>query len=257
MMRRPCALAAAVSVLLLGEVAVVCAMKPEGDQAAGEKGRIIYQRSCSLCHGIEGKGDGPAGWFIGRYSSPRPRDLTGESFKLRSTASGELPTDQDLFRTISRGIPGVMPPFSGLTEDERWAVIAYVKSFNPLFLEGAPTPLAMAGPPVPFSQASVKRGREIYQTFGCPACHEDYARERRAPIAREELRDARGLAIQAADLTAPSSFKNGSRPEDIYRTLMTGLDGTPMPAYAHDFEGREDDLWHLVNYVLSLSAPPP
>ena len=108
---------AAVLIFLAGETSGVLAMKPEDNPASREKGKIVYERSCMLCHGADGKGDGPAGWFIGRFSSPHPRDFTVENFKLRSTASGEMPTDQDLFRTVTQGIPGYMPSFSGLTEE--------------------------------------------------------------------------------------------------------------------------------------------
>ena len=57
------------TILAIGLAATtVLAMKSEDNRAASEKGRAIYERSCLFCHGTEGKGGGPAGWFIGRYS---------------------------------------------------------------------------------------------------------------------------------------------------------------------------------------------
>jgi mono/diheme cytochrome c family protein len=97
-----------------------------------EEGKLIYFRRCSFCHGLLGDGNGPASDFL----DPRPRDFTLGTFKFRSTQSGELPLDADLFRTVSRGLPGTaMQAFdkdlikNGLSEAQRWAVIAYVKTF--------------------------------------------------------------------------------------------------------------------------------
>src|SRR6185503_14302937 len=65
-----------------------------------------------------------------------PRDLTGGQFKFRTTSSGQLPTDEDLFRTISRGADGTgMPPWAYLlADDDRWALVDYVKSFDSRFV---------------------------------------------------------------------------------------------------------------------------
>jgi cytochrome c oxidase cbb3-type subunit 2 len=54
-----------------------------------------------------------------------------------------------------------------------------------------------------------------------------------------------------ADLTA-GQFKSGPTVEDIYRTMTTGLSGTPMPSYRDAFP--DEDRWALAYYVLSLSA---
>lgn len=243
------------AVLIAWTATAVYAIKPEENRQTLEKGRLIYERTCLWCHGAGGNGDGPAGWFIGRYSAPHPRDFVSESFKFRSTPSGELPTDQDLFRTVTRGIPGFMPSFSSLTEEEQWQVIAYIKSFNPLFKEGTPPAMDIPFSPVPSSDTSVERGRNIYLQFGCQGCHGDNGRGNDATSQAGELRDGRGLLMHATDLTHRSSFKNGAGPRDIYRTMMTGFDGTPMPSFANAFQGREDDAWHLINYLLSLSPP--
>jgi mono/diheme cytochrome c family protein len=243
-------------VLFAWTATAVEAVKPEDNRQTQEKGRRVYERACLWCHGAEGKGDGPAGWFVGRYSAPYPRDLTSEGFKFRSTPSGQAPTDQDLFRTVTRGIPGFMPSFSSLTEEERWQVIAYIKSLNPLFKEEKQTPLAIPIPPFSPSDVSIETGRNIYLQFGCQGCHGENGKGDGVTSQAGELRDGRGFLIQSTDLTKRPSFKNGADPRDIYRTLMTGLDGTPMPSYAHSFDGREEDVWHLVNYLVSLSGDP-
>jgi len=243
-----------VLLILVGGSSLVFAFKPEDNQATSASGKLIYEQSCILCHGADGKGDGPAGWFIGRYSAPHPRNFTSEGFKLRSTVSGSLPTDQDLFRTVTQGIPGYMPPFSGLAEEERWLVVAYLKSFNPAFKEEKREPLTIGYPPFPSSEEAIETGRNVYLTYGCVNCHGPNGKGDGKESLEDNLKDARGLRIQAADLTAPTSFKNGATARDLYRSMMTGLDGTPMPSYANQFPGRDLEAWGLVYYILSLSA---
>lgn len=245
---------AAVLILLVSDTSIVLALKPEENRATREKGRIIYERSCMLCHGEDGKGDGPAGWFIGRFSSPHPRDFTVENYKFRSTASGDLPTDQDLFRTVTQGISGYMPSFTGLAEEERWAAIAYVKSLNPMFKEGQPTPMAIPEPPYPPSDASIENGRKLYFKYSCHSCHGDNGYGDGPESIKGNLKDARGLPISAGNLSDRSSLKNGATSRDIYRSLMTGLDGTPMPSFADSLNGKEKEAWDLVYYILSLSS---
>lgn len=231
----------------------VHAMRPEENRATREKGRLIYERACVWCHGAEGKGDGPSGWVIGRYSAPRPRDFTAESFKLRSTPSGELPTDQDLFRTITQGIPGYMPAFPSLTEEERWQVVAYVKHFNFAFKAERPTPIPLPFPPHAPSDTGIENGRNLYRQFGCHICHGDNGDGNGPESKAGRLRDAQNLRIAASNLSDRASLKNGAAPRDLYRSIMTGLDGTPMPSYADQFTERQNDVWDLVWYLLSLS----
>ena len=229
------------------------AVMPGDTPAAREKGKQIYDRACLFCHGGEGMGDGPSGWFSGRYESPHPRDFVNESFKFRSTPSGELPTDQDLFRTLSQGIPGYMPSFSGLSEEERWQVIAYIKMFNPAFKSEKPTALPMPNPPGQPSDAGIENGRTLYIKYGCQNCHGDNGYGDGTQSLKRKLKDARGLTIVVGDLTARASLKNGSSAQAIYRTIMTGLDGTPMPSFALTIGDKDKDAWDLVYYILSLS----
>ncbi len=230
------------------------AVKPPLNRDTLTEGRRIYEQACAWCHGIGGEGDGPAGWFIGRYSSPRPRNFVKDGYKLRSTASGELPTDQDLFKVITRGIPGVMPSYRSLNEQERWQVIAYLKSWNPAFKEEQPVPLTFPSGPQGPTEAGIQNGRNLYVKYDCRVCHGDNGEGDGPEATAGHLRDTYELPIRATKLTDPSSFKNGASPQDIFRTLMTGMDGTPMPAYANEFAGQEEALWELVWYLRSLSG---
>ena len=250
-----------IPLLVLSTVTVGClvgpvaAGKPKASEEGVKAGQRIYERACQHCHGATGQGDGPAAFFIGAYSAPRPKNFTKSDYKFRSTPSGELPTEEDLFRTVTSGIPGVMPSFGGLTEAERWQVIAYVTSLNPDFKNSVPRPLAIVGAPIPLTGESIERGRATYQRFDCQSCHGADGHGDGPVSVAGELKDARGFPIQATDLTSPSSFKNGGSIRDIVRSIMTGLDGSPMPSYADQIKGSEEDVWHLANYLSSLALP--
>ncbi len=227
------------------------AIKPPETPEQVARGKVIYERSCILCHGADGEGDGPAAFFIASYGAPRPQNFNTDNFKLRSTPSGMLPTDDDLFRIVTRGVPGYMPTFVGLTEMQRWQVIYYVKSFNPKFKTAKPERFEiMIGEPKLPTRGHITVGRRLYVDAGCADCHGESGRGD-GPSA-PTLEDYRGLHIPVADLTNPTAFKAGNSEEDIYRSIMTGFNGTPMPSYADAFEGMEDDVWHLVHYIKSL-----
>lgn len=216
-------------------------------------GALIYERSCLVCHGIDGHGDGPAAFYNSAYSASRPRDFTVGNYKYRSTPSGELPTDQDIFRVITNGIPGAMPSFGGLPESARWKVVAYLKAFSQDATGKKPETVTLPEPAIPTSSASVAQGRSVYLALDCHSCHGVDGRGRVGLTRAKELIDSRNLPMPPSDLTLAGSFKIGPSARDIVRTLFTGLDGTPMPSYANQLHGQEVDAWHLANYILSLS----
>jgi mono/diheme cytochrome c family protein len=214
-------------------------------------GRMIYAMSCIHCHGAEGKGDGAASIYIGPYSHPRPNDFTRGIFKFRSTESGQLPMLTDLMRTIREGIPGYMPSFRNLGEEKIRQVALYIGAAfvrETLPTESAITYVEHVGP-YTYSVESVRRGKMLYREMKCAECHGGDGRG-----AGTSLRDERGLPIKPVDLTRQETFGNGTSHEDIYRTIMTGLDGTPMPGYSDLFKGREKSAWDLVHYILSLQG---
>jgi mono/diheme cytochrome c family protein len=229
-------------------------------------GRDIFAMACVQCHGVEGKGDGSVGATLSPRRAPQPRNLTAEPFKFRSTPSGALPTTADLLRTITEGVRGpggpltfglsgyrIMPSFRHMPIEQRLELIEYVKSLNPAFADrGEISTVAAPAPPV-VSAERLARGKQLYADAECLACHGE--RGRGDGPSAPTLKDARELPIAATDLTKPARFKNGSTPADVYRTLMTGLGGTPMPSYGDALE--PDQAWDLVYYVLSLGGVAP
>ncbi len=221
-----------------------------GSVADIEMGKSIYSMGCIHCHGSKGKGDGAASIFIGPYSHPRPNDFTASRFKFRSTESGSLPMLTDLIRTIREGIPGFMPSFRNLGDTAIRQVALYLRTAfiqRQLPTETTVKYVEHVGP-YTYSVESVKRGALLYREMGCDACHGESGRGR-----QDTLYDDRGLLIMPMDLTRLEGFGNGTSHEDIYRTIMTGLDGTPMPSYSDAFRGKEENAWDLVHYILSLA----
>ncbi|GEM_PF-1217715 len=211
------------------------------------RGVALYQEHCASCHGVNGDGNGE----LAAYLEPRPANLTTGVYKFRSTPSGALPTDDDLFRTLSVGVPGTgMPDFQDLTVSEREVLVSHLKTLSPRFAEelhASPIPVPAAR--IATDQA-LARGRQVFSDMRCAACHGEEGRGD-GPLA-EELSDSEGMPIRPADLTK-RPFKSGKNPESIYRTIMTGLDGTPMPSYGDSLDPEE--AWDLALYVASLAEP--
>jgi DMSO reductase family type II enzyme heme b subunit len=224
-----------------------------GDVALGKQ---VYERRCTGCHGVSGKGDGPAAERL----VPRPRDFTAGKYKIRTTA-GPLATDEDLFRIVTQGMPGTsMPSWQSLGEKDRRAVVAYIKTFAESYkgakLEPVPVPKEVAS-----SEGSLRRGKKMFDAFECVKCHGQAGRGDPAP--GSDLKDDWGHPIRPANLHHPWTFRGGSERKDLVMRLLTGVAGTPMPAIADSVEDyrksddkdadvRDASLWDLANYVRSL-----
>ena len=218
-------------------------LRAETDLRLGER---IYAESCAACHGSKGDGNGPQAHRL----KTKPRDFTRGIYKFRSTPSGALPLDSDLFRTISRGVRGTsMLAQLQLSENETRSVIQYVKSFSSRFKnEKAPFPVAV--PPKPdLTSGLISLGRLKYEEAGCAQCHG--ANGQGYGPSGKDLKDDWGRFISPTDLTL-KPFKSGPEPEDLFRTLSTGLNGTPMPSYAEAFSDKE--RWALVAYITSMAT---
>jgi mono/diheme cytochrome c family protein len=208
-------------------------------------GQRVYAQRCAVCHGPDGKGNGPAAPSM----FPRPRDFSSGTFKYKSTAAGEAPTDDDLLRTVRDGLPAsAMPYFAGLlSAEELAAVVEQVKSLS----SGFATPAAAIRIPaaLPSSPESVARGRALFAAQGCAACHGEAGR------GGQTFDDGSGHAVFARDLTAPWTFRGGSRAADVWLRLTTGIKPGPMPPYADALSA--DARWDLANFVVSLARTPP
>lgn len=251
-------------------------------------GRDIYTRQCAGCHGTTGDGKGPAA----EHLNPPPRDYRNGIFKFASTPRGSKPRRDDLRRIVTYGAKGTsMPAFRFLPEDEREAVIDYVQTlsargeleinlireatdelteeddFDPVTVAGFVTdideswgradeeivrPLTVNPAKTP---ETVRDGAVAFAEMYCVKCHNrDAAGSKSADVGV----DAWGRIAYPANL-AMGMLHGGRRPEDIYRRIYSGINGTPMPASkdpnsvtGETAEERSERIWHLVHFITEV-----
>lgn len=210
------------------------------------RGKQLYATLCARCHGEKGDGKGD----FARFMNPKPRDFTAGAYKFHLTPNGSIPQDVDIYRTITIGVKkSSMPAWFALPSNDRWALVHYVKTFATVFKEQKPeNPIKISEPP-PVSPKLIAEGADLFIKSKCWDCHGSLGKGDGAAAAT--LEDDSGQPIQPADFTM-GVFKVGNSAEDIYRTIATGLDGTPMPSFADELD--EEQLWAVTYFVRSLAA---
>src|SRR3954453_9222781 len=213
-----------------------------------EAGKALYLRYCSQCHGEKGDGEG----YAAQHLRPRPRNFTTGKVKIRTTPNGALPTHQDLVNVIRRGMPYTsMPAWPDFTDQQVSDLADFVTSFSPEFAnpENAPKPVALPSAPSS-TKESIEQGKKLYVDTGCVKCHGTLGRGD-GPSA-PTLKDDWGHPIRPADLAQSWTFRGGSSREDIFRTMSTGLNGTPMPSFLEALQPEQ--RWAITDYIVSLSG---
>jgi mono/diheme cytochrome c family protein len=238
------------------------ASKPSAEGLAYERlletGAALYANHCANCHGDAGDGEGPAAYLV----YPKPRDFRSGAFRFRTTKSGQLPTIDNLMRTIRAGVPGTAMPAYGnlLSESEIEALAEHVATYSDRFADDyewdSMVELDIPEAPAKFTSAMAERGAEVYKILGCAECH--------GPDGRGDgpsallMMDERGFPTPPKDFST-GVFKSGGSPRDLYRTISTGLNGTGMPSFGELIDpsagllNGEEDGWALVAHIQSLS----
>lgn len=219
-------------------------------------GHATYQRHCAGCHGDAGDGRGPAGVGL----SPPPRDFTRGAFKFAAVPSGSLPRDEDLARTIRRGLAGTAMVGWALGDRELDALVQYLKTFSPRWRRETQASAAeVAAAPDPWRARpaeAIREGERVYhQEALCATCHPAYAAPapRRpdpgAPVAH--LEPAYGTWVLSPDFRR-HPMRAGRTVDDLHRAIAFGVGGTPMPTWQGALPDRS--LWALAWYVWSLTS---
>jgi DMSO reductase family type II enzyme heme b subunit len=217
-----------------------------GTDAQRADGKVLYEKFCSQCHGDAGDGLGVAA----EHLLPLPRNFTTGKFKVRTTPSGALPTTDDLKHIIRRGMPyTTMPAWPEFTDDQLAALAYYLKTFSPDFAKPDFNVAPVALPKAPaYSKEAADKGRKVYEDTGCIVCHGDLGRGDGASA--PTLTDDWGHPIRPADFTQRWTFRGGPTRDDIFRTMTTGFNGTPMPAFGDALSPEE--RWAITDYMYSL-----
>ena len=224
---------------------------PEAKEELGMLGKSVYERRCIGCHGVKGDGNGPSAVFL----DPRPRDFTRGIFKFRSTPGKDsLPTDADLFITVTHGLWGTaMPTWQEISERERAATIQYIKTFSDRWQKEAIGQSIAITPESPVTAASIENGKTIFHGKAiCFMCHG--AEGRGDGMLAAGLQDVWGHPVRPANFTLPAGVHGGVKlghdGEHIFKTIVTGVGGTPMPPFQGQL--KPEEVWDVVHYVQSL-----
>lgn len=212
-----------------------------------EAGKQLYYRYCWGCHGFRGDGNGENA----SYLNILPRNFVAATFKCRSTPTGTLPTDEDLFNAITRGFNNsYMPPWLTLTNRQRDDLVAFIKTLSPRWKsEQSGTPISVPAEPT-ITLDSIKHGKELFSKLECWKCHGQEGRGDGPSAAT--LTDSNDQPIRPYNFAAGSRFKCGATNHDLYKIFMTGLDGTPMPSFADVI--KPEDAWDLVHFLRTLQV---
>lgn len=224
------------------------------------KGHELYAYYCSHCHGEHGKPNEGFNWKL--MPDPKPKDLSNKD---------EMSTlkDEEIFQTISRDMkdttPGTgdkigdeefavptMPTFKyTLSEEELWALVAYVRTLHGMKLEKTdwdkltkPRP-KMASIPKPMVTSTpteepqlAAHGKQLYfNKYGCNACHKvgNTGGEVGPPL------DRAGFRLNSAWVYRWIRYPQSMKPE------------TKMP----NLGISDDDAKAIMFYLKTLNAPPP
>jgi mono/diheme cytochrome c family protein len=225
--------------------------KPEVTAQFLARGKTVYAQNCLPCHGVNGDGKGDAAAFL----LPKPRNFVQANFRLRSTAPSHLPSDADLFRSVSMGMPGTpMPPWRvNLNDDDRWAVVEYIKTFSPRFAdpnEDRKPVISFAAAPAR-NEASLAEGKALFTKLACITCHGEAGHG--DGTSAVSLVDDSQTRIKPRDFCKPGMFKSGYATKEIVRAILTGFNGTPMVGFHGTIP--ETDAWKLAYYVESFAKP--
>ena len=212
-----------------------------------EAGKQLYYRYCWGCHGFRGDGNGENA----PYFNILPRNFVTATFKCRSTPTGTLPTDEDLFNSITRGfVSSNMPSWITLTTQNRADLISFIKAISPRWKsEKSGTPISVPTEPA-VTLDSIKHGQELFAKLECWKCHGKGGLGDGPSAAT--LTDSNDQPIRPYNFAAGSRFKCGTTNHDLYKIFLTGLDGTPMPSFADLIKPEES--WDLVHYLRTLQV---
>ncbi|MCA9237267.1 MAG: c-type cytochrome [Planctomycetales bacterium] len=241
------------------------------------RGAELYAQYCVQCHGVNGDGNGP----LAVYLNPRPRNYTAGVFKFVATENGSKARRADIVKTLYRGVTGTsMPSFDVFTDSDREAVADYVLALTYRGLlqtqlaqiaydeeelpdsagidqivdevlepwRAAQHEVVMPLSPMPVMTAeTIAHGQELFLQYSCNKCHGNDGRG--GSVGSVDVgKDVWGYNAAAADLTS-GMFRGGGRPIDLYRRVLVGINGAPMPSRRADLANDPDAIWHIVHFI--------
>ncbi|MBT7608607.1 MAG: c-type cytochrome [Bacteriovoracaceae bacterium] len=234
------------------------------------EGEKIYKEYCMPCHGVKGDGKG----FASKGMKVPPRDFTLGIYKFGKVISGDLPHDSDFFAILDKGLHGTaMLPWD-LHNDQKDAVIQYIKTFAMKTWEGGDKKLGdqIKAENDPFGMAhlgaAIAKGREVYHvTAQCQSCHRAYVNLDDFSAMSKKLNDESvneldddfyKIKLQESEygsLTIPPDFtwntvRSAVTVEELFVRISAGVGGTAMPGWQETIS--DEEIWAVSYYVKSL-----
>jgi DMSO reductase family type II enzyme heme b subunit len=217
-----------------------------------ERGRAVYDKWCWWCHGQDGAGDGPAA----AYLRPKPRDFTLGIYQFKTTKGDTPPSDADIMRAITAGLPGTaMPAWKDLiNEQQRHDLVKLLKTFSDIFEYEKPGPVVSTAGEPPATPERIDAGKKVFRKAKCYECHGDTGKGEPS----KRLKDDWGDQIWPRNLTKPWTFRGGKSVRDVFTRVTLGIPGTPMPVFGDPGKKEaleEKERWEVAHYVASLAEP--
>ena len=229
---------------LASSLTLAMADSTHGSRLAGYP---LYVSQCARCHGLDGRGDG-AGANSPTFSTI-PRDLVAARYHFVSTVNG-VASDDDLYRTIHKGLTNTgMPAFSELTDGQ---IVSLIDVLNGFRAGGSkPGPAIHVGTPLPATEHSIARGRELYLEV-CVSCHGAEGRGDGTVLSYDYLEQV----VAPADLAA-GGIKAGDDAEQVYYRITAGIPGgfAGTNVMLNFSNLPEADRWALVHYLKAVIMP--
>jgi len=202
----------------------------------------VYAARCAVCHGADGKGDGP----LAAELSPAPRDLVRAQYRLRSTAAGSPPLDNDILGVLFHGVgTSSMGRFAAFGPSNSEDIVAFLKTLAPARFAATPVAIDRGTMPMEPPAQLVARGKELYEKYKCDECH---GRDGRGDGPKGiGLKDDSGRPSFPSDFTKVWQLRAGGGVNDVFTSLASGFDGTPMQGYADAIP--IDERWAIAYYV--------
>jgi DMSO reductase family type II enzyme heme b subunit len=135
------------------------------------------------------------------------------------------------------------------SDEELEAMIEYLKYFEEETFELEGEPIEMGTPP-PVTDKLISTGIDVFNKAKCWECHGKYGRGDGEKGWQPNFKDDWGDKIWPTNLAHSWELRNGASLQDLFRSVSTGLDGTPMPSFADAYS--EEERWGLSYYLLSL-----
>ncbi len=234
------------------------------------KGKRIYLEYCMPCHGVNGDGKGVSS----KGMRVPPRNFKSGLIKFGDVASGDLPHDESVYKTLKHGLKGTaMLPWD-MSKKQMHAVWQYIKTFAPDVWIGkdkklgekivsAKDPYGMV-----YKGVAIKKGKEVYHAVAnCQSCHPAYVTKKELSSINKKINGetivefednlykTKPAESEHEYLTIPPDFtwdrvRSASTVEELYLRIAAGIGGTTMPAWKGTIEDHQ--IWEVAYYIKYL-----